>query len=322
MKAFITLLFLLLTCNNYAQGEGLSIMTYNIHAIPCLKNKAPLEKLIVKLFGRECPIEGHYSQTILERVKLIQENIDQMQNQPEIIVFQEAFYSESAVFDDDFIRNLKLKNYPYKLSGPKSKHKSIWDFFEGSIFNPKLNPYGALNSGLMIFSKYPIHYKSQLSFSSCEGSDCASTKGLLTFSLTHPSVGVVNVVTTHLQAEDEFDFIRIEQINEIQQHLDGHNYYRKIFIGDFNFKIDSDKYPSYEEFNDYFFDLSNASTECLNNSKCIFDLNVDESHKQGQVWDHSFAKGFIPNHFSTPIWQHAGKPLSDHSPIILNYQLK
>lgn len=321
MKTLILIVFLLLSHQSFAARQhDLTLLSYNIYTIPCLKNKTPLQKLIVKLFGRKCPIEGHYSQTINQRIEKFKEHLAQMNNDPDVILIQEAFSSRARIFEDYAIKNLALKSYPYKAEGPKSHHKSILDFIDGSILKPKLNANGALGSGLLIFSKYPLKNVQTMKFSECEFSDCASVKGLLKVTLKHPTLGDITLINTHLQAEDQFDEIRVNQIQEIYNFLQDHEVLDKvIFAGDFNFQADELFYPSFGDFKYLFYDYDMSSALCKQDSLCRFTDSVSEEYKNGLTWDHSFTKGTTVSRYSTPNWEYQGLPLSDHKPLLIDY---
>jgi len=85
-------------------------------------------------------------------------------------------------FDDDlreYLCNNLLQTYPFYVSGDLSKRFIIGE-----------------DSGLMIFSKYPItNYKFHKYSESC-GADYLSNKGVI-----YATIGGVNIATTHIQSE-------------------------------------------------------------------------------------------------------------------------
>lgn len=323
MKNFVFLLFILMIMPHQTFATPkLRALTYNVYAIPCLKDKTFFQKLVVKLFGRRCPVENNYAKTIQERLDALKKEIALLSPQPDVILIQEAFFSNVDIFEDDPSEYFQIPNYPYKATGPSSLHKTVFDFFDGTIFNPKLNGRGALNSGLIIFSKHPILQTEKFSFQDCEDSDCAATKGFLKVTINHPILGEIDIANTHLQAEDEFDSIRIAQIHEIAQYLSAKQDQRPLlFGGDFNFKLDMEEYLSYFEFKELFPEMKEASLNCSRSESCEFSEQTNDEHRRGKVWDHFFYNMKSVRKYHTPKWLAPLIPLSDHAPVLTDYTI-
>lgn len=107
-----------------------------------------------------------------------------------------------------------------------------------------------LGSGLYVLSKYPILRHDFRQFGNCTVADCLARKGVLFTRIDHPSLGAVDVYTTHYQAENKpvAEKIRIQDNNKVMQEFIAQNNspYPTIVTGDFNFWPD---YPEYQDLN-------------------------------------------------------------------------
>lgn len=107
-----------------------------------------------------------------------------------------------------------------------------------------------LGSGLYVLSKYPILRHEFRLFGNCTVADCLARKGVLFTRIDHPSLGAVDIYTTHYQAENipVAEKIRIEENNRVMQEFIAQNNspYPTILTGDFNFWPD---YPEYQDLN-------------------------------------------------------------------------
>lgn len=124
--------------------------------------------------------------------------------QPHVVVLQEAF--------TDRAKQIGVRSgYPFRATGPAAGDPVAKDApGEGADF---LNSASALkgetegkwlDSGLMIFSDYPIISIKRAAFSKagCAGYDCLANKGILLVELRVPGQAVpVTVVTTHLNSK-------------------------------------------------------------------------------------------------------------------------
>lgn len=63
-----------------------------------------------------------------------------------------------------------------------------------------LNVIKIFNSGVMIFSKYPLKTLSWHHFKNCSGADCFASKGVILTEMTHPSGKKLQLAATHMQA--------------------------------------------------------------------------------------------------------------------------
>jgi sphingomyelin phosphodiesterase len=132
----------------------------------------------------------------------------------DIIVFQEAFQQRAR----RKVRKYLAKVYPYQAGPANRKFLSL-----------------KTNSGLWIFSKYPITDSHAIVFKNRSGIDAFSRKGAL---LAEINVGhqLIQVVGTHLQSSGG-DWIRHSQCVEFYHKLlkEHHKpYVPQIICGDFN----------------------------------------------------------------------------------------
>jgi len=121
--------------NTAPTANGLRILSYNIKMLP-----------------RFIKREHHYPIT---RAHILPKYI--MQENPDIIVFQEAFDGKA----DRILRKALKEQYPYML-GPVNK-----------------KPGFKINGGVLICSKYPLKQLGTVQYSQCDDFDCWARKGVL-----------------------------------------------------------------------------------------------------------------------------------------------
>jgi endonuclease/exonuclease/phosphatase family metal-dependent hydrolase len=144
-------------------------------------------------------------------------------DEPDVVVLQEAFVRKA-----ERVRN--RAGYPYAIRGPAG----------GGIF--------ANDSGLEVLSNYRIVARRERTLNDCAFPDCFVSKAILGVDLELPGVpDVIQVFTTHLQADTRNESVRRNQIDDITVFLNRIRFGRvpAIFAGDFNFKP---KHPSYHKF--------------------------------------------------------------------------
>ena len=210
---------------------------------------------------------GGNSKKNLKRIMSEIVNRFQAGTAPDIILFQEVFSDES----NKIVKSLNVPElYPYRSKGPAEN---------GHFYN----------SGLVALSRFPIlsngiiEYKEQ-----CSGWDCNSNKGaqiLLIKAESWPEP--IRVLNTHMQAENENDNIRQQQILILN---DFYSLYKStqlntIFAGDFNTKPNR---PSYEFFKRIFPSLQNVGEYCEKNSNCQVHRNTDSKLLYVETKDHQF----------------------------------
>lgn len=124
--------------------------------------------------------------------------------QPHVVVLQEAFTERAKQIG---VRS----GYPFRANGPAAGDMATNDArdegadFLGNASALKGETQGKwLDSGLMIFSDYPIITVKRAAFpkAGCAGFDCLANKGILMVELRVPGQDVpVTVVTTHLNSK-------------------------------------------------------------------------------------------------------------------------
>lgn len=156
----------------------------------------------------------------IKRARLIPEQI--INDSIDIIVFQECFDVRARR-----ILKRRLKDtYPYK-AGPANRMLPV-------IFT---------NSGIVIYSKYPITKKWQFPYKwkEKEGADKFARKGCLMVEIDLPNNQTVQVLGTHLQAGGPHS-IRHSQYKQIKTFINKHEKENipQIICGDFNTRKNDD----------------------------------------------------------------------------------
>ena len=142
---------------------------------------------------------------------------------PDVIVLQEAFDSKA-------VRILKRKlraTYPY-MCGPANRKAISFK----------------INSGVMIFSKWPLREIETIRFEQCAGDDCYARKGALLTELDIKGKKV-QLLGTHVQAGGTAE-IKTSQYKQIADLLNRHivTGVPQMICGDFNtFQSDTLLYP-------------------------------------------------------------------------------
>ena len=223
------------------QKDSFSILTWNVFMLPKI---ASLSKEI-----------GNTK--LEERAKEIAEYL--YHSEYDIIVLQEVFNKKGYK-----ILKEKLKSkYPY-ISDPCNDNHLI-----------------KTNSGLVLFSMFPIDNFKSLKFSDCSSSDCLSNKGAFVagFTINHRNFRIIG---THLQSDysnmSEYATIRVKQLKQIVDgfkiNLNDHHF-TNIFCGDFNIsKNDTTQY-------DYLLrslQSTNFETSCCNYTWQDYYLRKNEKH--------------------------------------------
>ena len=164
-------------------ASGLTVMSYNVEGLPW-----PL-----------APKRAAAADRIASRLEALR-----AQGQaPQVVMVQEAFGGPQRKIG-------ALAGYPYIAYGPGRHFKGQ---APGAADAPKLEGHGRFwhgegvgkfeNSGLAVFSDYPILWTRKVAFGSgaCAGWDCLANKGALAVALAVPGVtGPVVVIDTHLNS--------------------------------------------------------------------------------------------------------------------------
>lgn len=155
----------------------------------------------------------------VERAKYIAEKI--IDAQYDIVVFQEAFHGKAR---KEISKQLQ-KEFPF-VAGPANNGPSL-----------------KANSGIWIFSKYPIVKYKSISFKSKYGVDALSRKGGLLVELSVNGQHI-QVIGTHLQNSGN-ENIKYNQCQELLTKLilpNQKNNTPQIICGDFNINKESNSY--------------------------------------------------------------------------------
>lgn len=306
----------------FENTKSLKVLSYNVQAIPCFKNKSLFQKLIIKIYGRRCPVDNWYTRNSLKRVKAIKKKINNMgKRAPDIILFQEVFFSRSGLFEDKAQNELvNIPGYPYVAIGPSSKNMNLDFSFS------KITLKDILNSGLLIVSKYPLsHYTNHMYYTKCDLNDCNSSKGAMQVNLKLPGIQnlSIDITNTHMQADKKrkYDRIRIDQLKEL-------NYFYnrvksnsiQILGGDMNFRFNSD-YQSDNFFERTFINFKDSFKECSTFQNCSFTNYTNTNEKKGHILDHIFYHQRSNDvqvkliKAGTLNFKIGSKQLSDHKPV-------
>jgi phospholipase C len=239
----------------------------------------------------------------IKRARLIPEKI--INDSIDIIVFQECFDIRSRRI---LKRRLK-ENYPY-IAGPANK----------------IIPVFFTNSGIVIYSKYPIIDKWQFAYKWREkkSHDKFARKGCLMVEIELPSKNKIQVLGTHLQAGGP-DAIRHSQYKQLKAFIDEHQKENvpQVICGDFNTrKNDEINYKTMTG-------IINADDGEISGELCCTSdglLNDMKSHNPDdrKVIDYILYRGngVEPEFFIREVrqyqhrWSEKYKDLSDHNAVL------
>jgi len=158
-----------------------------------------------------------------------------------------------AILEDDY-DFVFLQEVFYKRSYKKLK-KKLKERYPYSTGKPKRSLFTLANSGLVIFSKYPLDQIKFKRFKGMKHADKLSSKGFLIARAKIKEGVYVNVATTHLQAKkSKAKYIKARKKNILQiekQFLKNSKYSENPLIlgGDFNIRQDipNDEYVFLEK---------------------------------------------------------------------------
>ena len=158
----------------------LSLMTYNVHGLPW-----PLAS------GRPAAMIA-----IASRLRAMR----MAHRQPDVVALQEAFGDDAKAIG-------RAAGYRYMAVGPGAADGSTLALNEadrrflvrGSMFDGE-GIGKRLDSGLVIFSDYPIAAVRRIVYPVCAGYDCLANKGALAVTILGPGGQPVAVLNTHLNS--------------------------------------------------------------------------------------------------------------------------
>lgn len=159
-------------------------------------------------------LPANIGNTNLSRSEVIADQL--IEKDADIVVLQEVFHHKSR----HRIERKLLKKYPYQ--SVVANHHKI------SI---------KANSGVIIFSKYPILKYQEMKFQNKSGIDAFSRKGAILIDINYHNQ-IVQIIGTHLQ-NSENDQIKFQQCQELRKFIDlNKRCDLQILCGDFNINKD------------------------------------------------------------------------------------
>lgn len=296
---------------------SLSVLSYNVHGLPwpvARDRPAALEAIAAGL--RTLRLEGQ---------------------QPHLVALQEAFVPDAKAIG-------RRAGYRYFAFGPgqndaaPSQSDADRAFAQAGSYWKGEKEGKRADSGLAIFSDYPIIAVRRIAYGTCAGFDCLSNKGAMAAEVAVPGLAApVTFVNTHLNsnhasfASDEralYAYRRqidmfgafVANVAPAGSHL--------LIAGDFNVghTIARRAYFSSRLLRGRY-GLSAVQLNCWRGSSCIAkeDAGVRLSLKRARDWllyRSSAMPGFVPVGLSAPFGPSAdGSMLSDHVGIAAAYRL-
>lgn len=167
--------------------------------------------------------------------------------------------------------------------------KGISTKYKYSI-GPGKGAFLKLNSGVMIFSKYPIEEKSIVYYNECENSDCLAKKAAVFASIKLNENKKINIVGTHLQAikGNIYTKIRSKQIDIINTLVTRikEKQLPIIFTGDFNISKGDQLFQKL--INTFKSDEHTLTSDRKYSADKDNEYRIDEKNKDGELIDHIF----------------------------------
>lgn len=191
--------------------------------LPMMAQASELKILSWNLFMLPKPLNFSLQQT---RAKMMAEFLPQSGH--DIYLFQETFAGMTK----------KKLSKAFKKSHPH----------QARLESDKKFPH-LLDSGLIVFSKYPFKVIGKDYYQKCTNTDCFAAKGVLLIEVTMPDKKKVQIATTHLQAWETQKAVEVRraQLTQVKNLLAKHSQadIPQLLVGDLN--IDGfvpDEYPS------------------------------------------------------------------------------
>lgn len=311
----------------------LRIMTFNIKGIPCLDSGAA-KSLLTTVGVKKCPLtDDAYTRSLDARVAGILEKLKALQqggNGPDVVLIQEAFYSKNSLFTNQAVRNIPANSgYPYYAWGPEGTVNNGMDDYWNLVKQDQSKLKGLLSSGLLVLSRYPILGKESMLFGpNCAVEDCVSNKGAILVRVSAPSIGTVDILNTHMQAQTEQSAVRQKQVGQLAPWVKQTAITPFVFLGgDFNAHT-APEAPEMAQLRAGLANLKDGGKECSSSpSTCQVANNAFAPRLAGGILDHIFAMAsspFLAKPKKAYIYDWTLNDvlsLSDHKPIMLEYEL-
>lgn len=231
--------------------------------------------------------------------------ISKLLNDFDVVVLNEAFTNKQAIMKDLVHR--------YKIRTPRTFYK-------------------LLDSGLMVFSKYPIENIHFLPFSNLENWDQLSSKGVIKLTVNFGNSIKLDVYGTHLQAGSrEIDHqARLSQVNELNDFIKTHshfNIYPIVFCGDLNCGPVLDR--TFNHFPNHYDDANDARKRDSQYKKLVQSNKLNEIYSEGNEEDicrFLYKDGLLGklNNVNLSYINLRGpndENLSDTSPVLLEFEI-
>lgn len=172
---------------------------------------------------------------------------------------------------------------------------------------PQGSFYKLIDSGLSIYSKYPIKYIDFIKFNNSSLIESVASKGFLVVQIAN-----LILINTHLQASlsihDDNTDITLSQLKTILSYVNKHNYHKVLICGDFNLNLkylsvngyntlSSNQPTNYADYNDYL-GLKTSATPIKNYTGICLDgglyKNITVNNIKTVIYDeYSDHKGVI-----------------------------
>jgi endonuclease/exonuclease/phosphatase family metal-dependent hydrolase len=193
--------------------------------------------------------------------------------QPDFVLLQEAFINKSV---RKINKEAKFKNV---IKGPG------WKF--GKL----------VGSGLYIFTNHPVQMYRNDGLDFCEIGECLSRKSIIGIrSQISGMPSPIQIINTHLQAQTEYDSIRMNQVEKrvlpfLNEDM-SYQSYLNIFGGDFNFKPKHDSYWLFRNLSPF----KDMGEYCINNqTACSIVLGKHPSITMTNVYKNTNDRQFVYN---------------------------
>ncbi len=296
-----------------APGASLSVLTYNINALPSpvARNKTPR----------------------LNRIAQILKQRRAAGTQPDIVVLQEAFGERCDVIIEE-------SGYKYIVRGPgrkegRSKEATSWKVEGGKSYakTPKAQKF--MGSGLIILSDFEITNPKFYTFDgqSCAGLDCLANKAIIMGEISVPGMAMpLQLVTSHFNSNRSAKAPGAIRLRAHQKQTDTLAKFLSrlstttaplIIAGDFNTRL-PERYQYFrEEIN-----ALDAAESCLETGlNCVLEANTAEAEILYHTADKQFYRSgttalirpiYIERNFKESL---QGRQLSDHTGYEVHYAL-
>lgn len=255
----------------------------------------------IKMLPRALAHLKHYP---IKRAKHIPAQL--LADSVDVVCFQEAFDPKAR----RIIRKKLKQDFPY-MAGPANNWK----------------PSFKVNSGVMMFSKYPMRQLGQTKFSTCDKEDCMARKGGLLCEVRKNN-RTYQLLGTHCEAGGTRE-MKISQFYELKNLADQHysDTVVQFFCGDFNCKKnDTILYPKLVEAIDAEDGEITGEWQCTTDHRYC-DMNDMKPNGKQNVIDFVFVRKKQNHQYTsqryvrkyTQLWDKKHKDLSDHYAIYMVY---